>query len=143
MVDCSRDQSHVCINYDILYEQVYGLELNRHKRASCFSDRKDLISYLTETFDGCDRHVLSSLLVFLREFIRICKSTNWVSESRSSRGTAIGSCLLLVWVSEWITEYATWNYYTNPSRFTTRMHSTSEEIGSNLRQGNFEQDAST
>ena len=40
-MDCSRDQSHVCINYDIFYEQVYGLELNRHKRASCFSEQVD------------------------------------------------------------------------------------------------------
>ena len=110
-MDCSRDQSHVCIQNDIFYEQVYGLELNRHKRASCFSDRKDLISYLTETFDGCDRHVLSSLLVFLWEFIRICKSANWVSESRSSRGTAIGSCLLLVRFPKYGLKHAS-DYYT-------------------------------
>ena len=41
-MDCSRDQSHVCIRYDTFYEQVYGLELNRHKRASCFSESDDL-----------------------------------------------------------------------------------------------------
>ena len=40
-MDWSRDQSHVCIIDDIFYEQVYGLELNRHKRASCFSEQED------------------------------------------------------------------------------------------------------
>ena len=34
-----------------------------------------------ETFDGRDRHVLSSLLVFLRSFFHIYKSVNWVSTS--------------------------------------------------------------
>ena len=89
-----------------------GSSWTRHKRASCFSERKDLISYLVETFDGRDRHVLSSLLVFLRSFCYICKSVNWISASEFGGGYAIGPCLLLVGVSEWITEHATWKYYT-------------------------------
>ena len=64
-----------------------------------------------ETFDGRDRHVLSSLLVFLREFNRICKSDNWVSESRSSRGTAPGSYLLLVRFRKYGLKHAS-DYYT-------------------------------
>ena len=55
-----------------------------------------------ETFDGRDRHVLSSLLVFLRSFFYICKSVNWVSASESGGGYAIGPCLVLVGVFVWI-----------------------------------------
>ena len=65
-----------------------------------------------ETFDGRDRHVLSSLLVFLRSFFYIYKSVNWISASEFGGGFAIRPCLLLVGVSEWITEHATWKYYT-------------------------------
>ena len=70
-----------------------------------------------ETFDGRDRHVLSSLLVFLRECNRICKSDNGVSESRSSRGTAIGSCLLLVRFPKYGLKHAS-DYYTDRGRYS-------------------------
>ena len=36
------------------------------KRRQLLFGLEDLISHLVETFDGRDRHVLSSLLVFLR-----------------------------------------------------------------------------
>ena len=55
-----------------------------------------------ETFDGRDRYVLSSLLVFLRSVSYIYKSVNWVSTSKSGGGVAIGPCLLLVGVFVWI-----------------------------------------
>ena len=65
-----------------------------------------------KTFDGRDRHVLSSLLVFLRSFFYICKSVNWVSTSWFGGGDAIGPYLVLVGVFVWIKQ-STWHYYTN------------------------------
>ena len=55
-----------------------------------------------ETFDGRDRHVLSSLLVFLRSFFYIYKSVNWISASEFGDGYAIGPYLVLVGVFVWI-----------------------------------------
>ena len=55
-----------------------------------------------ETFDGRDRHVLASLLVFLRSFFYIYKSVNWISASAYGGGSAIGPYLVLVGVFVWI-----------------------------------------
>ena len=74
--------NHVFVTLMLSFtSKLSGSSWTRHKRASCFSERKDLISYLVETFDGRDRHVLSSLLVFLRSYFYICKSVNWISTS--------------------------------------------------------------
>ena len=110
--------NHVYVALMISFtSKLSGSSWTRHKRASCFSERKDLISYLVETFDGRDRHVLSSLLVFLRECNRICKSDDWVSESRSSRGTATGSYLLLVRFRKYGLKHAS-DYYTDRGRYS-------------------------